>query len=96
MEGNEDLSPVDRLTEGQRTRIERNREKARALRHARLTSHPYERASNNAASIPSTAKPKILQDTHGGFLLEEDETASASAYKLVEDNGACVFVHEVS
>lgn len=89
MEGDE-VNPVARLTEGQRARIERNREKARTLREARRASHPYDRGSvNSTASV----HPKVAEDTHGGFLLEEEEekTTRAPTYKIAEDNGAFVY-----
>ena len=85
MEGNE-VNPVDTLTEGQRERIERNKEKARTLREARIASHPYERASF-IPSLHPAVKPKTVEDTHGGFLLEEEEeTTRVPTYKLAEDN----------
>lgn len=83
MEGNEG-STVNPLTEAQRARIERNREKARSLRRA---CHPYERASGHSSSVAVPAKSKEVEDTHAGFILEEEEaTSRAPSYKLAEES----------
>ena len=92
MEGNE-VNPADLLTEEQRTRIERNRERARTLRQARLASHPYGRANSDAslAATPVTTKVVVQEDTHGGFLIEEEETARAPTYRIVEEVGEAMW-----
>ncbi|KAJ3639684.1 hypothetical protein Zmor_003028 [Zophobas morio] len=61
------------LPKSVQARIERNRQKALAIRQSKLVSHPY--AKSTAISIDKTTI-KIgttkYKDTGGGFLLEED------------------------
>ena len=60
-----------KISDTQRARIERNRQRALLLRTSRLTSHPYGEASNQKKLISS--KGSRLVDTGGGFLIDEDE-----------------------
>ncbi|XP_075986580.1 DNA repair protein complementing XP-A cells homolog Xpac [Anticarsia gemmatalis] len=64
---NETQTNEDSLTTAQRARIERNRLRARALRDARLVQRPPTDGGTARASAP---------DTGGGFLPEEDASAS--------------------
>nr|CAD7458328.1 unnamed protein product [Timema tahoe] len=63
-----------KLTDYQRARIERNRQKALLLKHSKLIPHPYARIDTEAAekSIIKVQGKKVI-DTGGGFLLEEDD-----------------------
>ncbi|XP_074787959.1 DNA repair protein complementing XP-A cells isoform X1 [Athene noctua] len=58
-------------------KIERNRQRALALRQARLAARPYPAAGRMAAAdgpggVRARAPPKVV-DTGGGFFLEEEE-----------------------
>ncbi|XP_028411272.1 DNA repair protein complementing XP-A cells homolog [Dendronephthya gigantea] len=69
------------LTDQQRARIERNRQRAVLLRNARLAKHPYaSKASNNKerseAILGVTTSSRTL-DTGGGFLLDIDDQIEA-------------------
>ena len=85
-----------KLTDAQRERIHRNREKARALRRARVAAKPYDKQSNldtrthspakGTTSASSSPKPKNL-DSHGGFMIEEEEGKDVRNYRFVEEDG---------
>ncbi|XP_044256554.1 DNA repair protein complementing XP-A cells homolog [Tribolium madens] len=86
------------LSELSQSRIERNRQKALAIRQAKLVSHPN--AKSTAISIDKTTI-KIgstrYKDTGGGFLLEEElekekleSEASAEPPVLEEDRPNCI------
>lgn len=85
-----------KLTDAQRERIHRNREKARALRRARVAAKPYDKQSNldtrthspakGTTSASSNPKPKNL-DSHGGFMIEEEEGKDVRNYRFVEEDG---------
>lgn len=65
---------MDQLTEAQRKRIQRNKEKAIILRNSKLTNHPYSKNNNAVVSVDKvTIKigASTFKDTGGGFLLEE-------------------------
>ena len=96
-----------KLTETQKKRVERNREKAKAIRKARLTSTPYQRQAGQdncpqppqrqAEPVSSSSKPKPVvrqYDTRGGFVLdeEEEERRQSHRYRLVEEEGMSVFM----
>ncbi|KAK2169674.1 hypothetical protein LSH36_8g14036 [Paralvinella palmiformis] len=61
-----------KLSDSQRARIERNRQKALMLKQSRLTSRPY--SLDHSQRSRQTKVPKQPVDTGGGFLLEEDDT----------------------
>ncbi|KAM6329371.1 DNA repair protein complementing XP-A cells isoform 1-T1 [Alca torda] len=65
-------------------KIERNRQRALALRQARLAARPYPAAGGVRVRAP----PKVV-DTGGGFLLEEEAEAEAEG----EAGGAKKIVH---
>jgi DNA-repair protein complementing XP-A cells len=67
------------LTDKQRARIERNRQRAVLLRNSRLASHPYTSKSTNT-SERSEGLPGVTSrtlDTGGGFLLDLDDHIEA-------------------
>lgn len=59
------------LSDKQRARIERNRQRALLLRSARLTSHPYAESADKKKLV--TVGGSRLVDSGGGFLLEPDD-----------------------
>ena len=69
------LNSVDfpELSEQQRARIARNRERALSLRKARINAKPYqlEESKGTRIATPSSC-PRTYEDTRGGFVLEED------------------------
>ncbi|CAG4962553.1 unnamed protein product [Parnassius apollo] len=69
-ESPERLEPQEALSAAQRARIERNRQRARALKEARIVHRSPTDASEGIREI-SVGKTRAL-DTGGGFLLEED------------------------
>ena len=88
---------AQKLTDAQRERIDRNREKARSLRQARVAAKPYDRqtgwdtrtakgtALSTSISTASNLRPKSF-DSHGGYILEE-EKQEIHNYRYVEDDG---------
>jgi hypothetical protein len=66
------------LSEGQKSRAEKNRLKALALRKARLTARPYPEPKkfvdplDEAAGSSSKKAETKLVDTNAGFFIEED------------------------
>nr|XP_022920986.1 DNA repair protein complementing XP-A cells homolog [Onthophagus taurus] len=86
MEKSDDLTEEE-LTEQQKQRIKKNREKALLLKKSRLTTHPY--AKQEVVSIDKTTisiGAVKYKDTGGGFLLEEHPEKEPEPVKLVEDN----------
>ncbi|CAK1601510.1 unnamed protein product [Parnassius mnemosyne] len=65
------------LSAAQRARIERNRQRARALKEARIVHRPPTNDASDVREI-SVGKTRAL-DTGGGFLLEEEGADAASA-----------------
>ena len=70
-----------KLTDKQKARIERNRQRAILLRNARLTNHPYAGKSTNISersenSSGVTSGSRRI-DTGGGFLLDIDDQIEA-------------------
>ena len=85
------------LTEEQKQRIQRNKEKAKSLRDARKAVQPYSTPFKtvNSASELDNSSPKAsfsAVDTCGGFLLEdEDEPERKShGYRMAEEIGAFI------
>lgn len=87
-----------KLSDAQKARIERNRQKALMLRNARLSNRPYpEIKSRDSAASSSTSEMSTASqsssarviDTGGGFLLdpEDEETLTAAPKNLVEEPG---------
>jgi len=72
------------LTDKQRAKIERNRQRALLLRSARLTSHPY---ASDGKKLISTGGGGRMIDSGGGFLLEpedDEHDEEISNIRLVE------------
>lgn len=79
-----------KLTDAQRARIERNRQRALMLRNARLSSRPYpETKTKDTASSSSISR---VIDTGGGFLLDTDdeETLHGAPKNLIEEPGKLI------
>lgn len=80
------------LTQGQRERIATNRQKALALRRARIRTRPYDKSHS---SLVEESRPGVqgLEDTRGGFLLEGSEVEEAAIWQerhsgpAVQDDG---------
>lgn len=88
-----------KLTDAQKARIERNRQRALMLRNARLSNRPYPEiktrdsaaaSSSREANVTSSnsASARVI-DTGGGFLLdlEDEEILNAVPRNLVEEPG---------
>ena len=80
-----------KLSDLQRSRIERNRQRALMLRNARLTSRPYpdpSRGRQRTAEGEGCGTSRLV-DTGGGFLLEQDEPefTSGAPRHVVEEPG---------
>ncbi|KAM7166439.1 DNA repair protein complementing XP-A cells isoform 2-T3 [Macrochelys suwanniensis] len=73
------------LSAAMRAKIERNRQRALMLRHARLAARPYP-ATPGQGSAKVKAPPKII-DTGGGFFLEEEEEEEHKVEKIVHQPG---------
>ena len=81
-----------KLTDAQKARIERNRQRALMLRNARLSNRPYPEINSRdsaASSASSNSTSARVIDTGGGFLLdpEDEETLSVALKNLVEEPG---------
>lgn len=74
-----------KLTDAQRARIERNRQRALMLRNARLSSRPY--PETKAQDTGSSSSISRVIDTGGGFLLDTDdeETLHGAPKNLIEE-----------
>ncbi|RMX45385.1 hypothetical protein pdam_00000843 [Pocillopora damicornis] len=80
----DDLNMAERkLTDAQKARIERNRQRALMLRNARLSNRPYPEMklrdgdaskANSSSEAPATISRVV--DTGGGFLLDPEEDES--------------------
>lgn len=94
-----------KLSNAQKARIERNRQKALLLRSSRLSSRPYPQRSKDEESkeyettsvggsgSSSTVSLSRVVDTGGGFLLdaEEEEELSRAPRNIVELPGIQMF-----
>ena len=106
MEQEESSSTSDsgslQLSEAQQERIQRNKERAKVLRQARLAAKPYDKPTAGSGSAtgrtsrlvhksgparPSTGR---FTDTHGGYLLDEEEPSERHSYRIVEEDGKYV------
>ena len=88
-----------KLTDAQKARIERNRQRALMLRNARLSSRPYpeirphdQESTRTSQVSTSNATTAHAIDTGGGFLLDPDdeETLDTAQKNIVEDPGKCI------
>ena len=68
-----------KLSDKQRARIERNRQRALLLRNSRLASHPYVSKSTDGSEKRDglTISSSRTLDTGGGFLLDVDDQIEA-------------------
>lgn len=84
-----------KLTDLQKARIERNRQKALMLRNARLLNRPYpDPKANNSGCSNGNLCNQI--DTGGGFLLdpEEEEETERFLRNLVEEPGKVLYFNK--
>lgn len=74
-----------KLTDAQRARIERNRQRALMLRNARLSSRPY--PETKAQDTGNSSSISRVIDTGGGFLLDtcDEETLHGAPKNLIEE-----------
>lgn len=85
------------LTQGQRERIELNRQKALALRRSRVRAKPYDKT----APTEYSSRPRLSEDTRGGFLLEGSEAEEAAVWQelhsgpAVQDDGIMTQLHSI-
>ena len=87
----ENSEPKSKLSDRQRARIERNRQRALLLRKSRLASHPYAGNSTNSSEqrdgLTSSSSGRTL-DTGGGFLLDiDDQIEAENELNLVSEPG---------
>ena len=83
------------FTEAQKERLERNRERARALRQARLAAAPYVKRrkheeSHITSSSSSCPPPRSHYDSRGGYFMEDEEKTERHKYRRVEEDGKIV------
>lgn len=92
----DDLNMAERkLTDAQKARIERNRQRALMLRNARLSNRPYPEmklrdgdASKANSSSEASATISRVVDTGGGFLLDpEEDESQGERNNLVREPG---------
>ena len=83
-----DCPSLFRLTHSQKERIERNKLKAKALKHARLVDRQHQGPSNK---ITKTQVGSQISSVGGYMIDTEDGSERLSAnYKLVEEEGGLV------
>ena len=87
------------LTTDQKKQIQKNRERAQALREQRRQSKPYDKPDSSpikrvintpAASTSCETLPAInLRNSHAGFMYDDDSNASGQVkmYQRVEEDG---------
>ncbi|XP_077201616.1 DNA repair protein complementing XP-A cells isoform X3 [Paroedura picta] len=80
MEAQSPEGEAPQLSAATRAKIERNRQRALMLRHARLATRPYPATGEGSSKVK--APPKVT-DTGGGFFLEEEEEEEDVAEKIV-------------
>ncbi|XP_022105867.1 DNA repair protein complementing XP-A cells-like [Acanthaster planci] len=75
------------LTDAQRAKIEKNRQRALLLRQARLSSRPYPQTKPSDRTEKAASSGRVI-DTGAGFLLEEEpEEDESSQVKIVHEPG---------
>ena len=78
-----------KITRSQKERMDRNKMKAKALKHSRLTSqhHPYKRREPGISKGEGTQNMSSSA-SGGGYMLDTvDSDVPKTEYKLVEDEG---------
>ena len=78
----------NQLSEAQKSRAEKNRRKALALKQARLTSRPYpdtkkyvDPLDESLGKMPAQHETKLV-DTNAGFFIEEDVDGPGERFEL--------------
>lgn len=87
--GESQAASGSQLTEAQKSRVERNRQKALALKQARLTSRPYpepkkfiDPLEGDGGGKKSGQHETKLVDTNAGFFIEEDADGPGEGFEL--------------
>ena len=102
--GSEGVCAEQGLTIEQKRRIQKNKERARAVKEQRRLSKPYDRPNTAARdSLQQQEEQEALsfRDSHAGFMYDAEDTSSSSAQKhtrLVEEDGRdnhCNYHHNV-
>nr|CAG4650658.1 EOG090X0KP6 [Sida crystallina] len=79
---NDEESPEYKMTDFQKARMERNRQKALLLRQARLQAHPYKNISKgDTTSVIHISNSRMI-DTGGGFLIEQNQLEEQEAQPI--------------
>lgn len=97
MEPEKEAYAHQELTEEQKKRIQKNKDKARLLKEQRKRAAPYERPVSNLNSgatclsrdpQPSSSSSSSYKNSHAGFMYDEDDsiTAQQHKYRRVEEN----------
>ena len=82
-----------KLTKSQQERIERNKLKAKALKHAKLVSHhPYKVDVKQNLNNRKSTSSNVALDSKGGYIVDLEEPKVAK-YKLVDDEGTSTKIH---
>lgn len=92
MEPEKEAYAHQELTEDQKRRIQKNKDKARLLKEQRKRAAPYERpVSTGATCLSRDPQPSSssCKNSHAGFMYDEDDsvTAQQHKYRRVEENG---------
>ena len=95
MNANIEQPALFKITQAQKERMEKSKMKAKALKHARLTSHyhPYKNDQEHKAGTGKVASRDVTSATsRGGYMIDgNDKEAPVPEYKLVEEEGTeCV------
>lgn len=95
MEPEKEAYANQELTEEQKRRIQKNKDKAMLLKEQRKRAAPYERPVSTGATClsrdpqPSSSSSSSYKNSHAGFMYDEDDsvTAQQHKYRRVEENG---------
>ena len=107
MEGEEEARREEELTADQKQRIQRNKERAQALKERRKSSKPYNRpggqerthsgsaTSSHTQSHDQNQQPAPFIDSHAGFMFdtEEDGSSQQHRYRQIEEEGRPAICH---
>ncbi|XP_006815218.1 DNA repair protein complementing XP-A cells homolog [Saccoglossus kowalevskii] len=94
----DDTPSKSKLSDAQRAKIERNRQRALLLRQARLASQPYSKGKpmrrDGKAEVSSVTRSSgQVLDTGGGFLLEEDQEDEDNKINIVHEPAPIIDVN---
>jgi len=83
-----EIPSLFKMTRAQQERSERNRLKAKALQHSRLTrKHPYTKPNEGQNSNDSSqGSSQQFTDTGGGFILEAEDIDRCTGHVTVAAN----------